>query len=314
MKRILGMAAVIAMVAACADEEATDTTVDLGGGEVDVEGAPVVTASTASVGDIGSITYNGSDELTVTIPLAADSANTTYEAAGATNGYNRFTQQDDPLDRAYTAFAKTSTDGSITGVAISDGGQFNRFFGGARVVQNNYTAPSSGLVSYGGEYVGLLNFGEIVGGDVNAPPSAQPRGASEVSGLVLLEADFTTGDVEGVIYERTTTSAAFPELEDVVLTVTDISSDGTFTGGTEFDDVDNTPNGSYAGVFGGTNAATVGGVIDLGAGFLTPLNMDGTLGDDPGNGAENEYGVFVIDICPGGGTPATCFNTEGPNE
>jgi len=316
MKRVIGMAAVMALVAACADETAdTGETVDLGGGgNTDPTAGPVVTASTAGVGDIGGITYDGND-LTVTITLDADTETATYVDGGTVGTYDRFTQQDDPLDRAYTAFAKTSTDGSVTAAVVSDGGQFNRFFGGARVVQNNYTAPTTGLVSYGGDYVGLLNFGAVVGGDPNAPPSAQPQGASEVTGLVFLNADFNAaGKVNGVIYDRTTTSAEFPTLEDVVLLPADISATGTFSGGTEFNDNDLTPNGTYAGVLGGTNGATIGGVVNLTGGFLTPILPNGDLGEDPGNGAENEYGIFVLDICPGGGTPATCFNAEGINE
>lgn len=324
MRKVLGMMAVAALLAACADEDSTDTgdTVDLGDDANAAPGdAPVVTSNSAAVGDVDSITYNGSDVLTVTIPLDADTATTSYTPSGSVGTYNRFTQQDDPLDRAYTAFAKTSNDGSVTAATISDGGQFNRFFGGARVVQNNYTAPSGGLVSYGGDYVGVVNFGPVVGGNPSAPDSAQPSGAGEVAGNVFLNADFNFGQVNGVIYDRELVVGTIPgtggrtALEDIVLVPTDVTPTGTFSGGGEFNDNDLTGVGSYAGVFGGQNGATIGGVVNLTAGFLNTIEPDGTLSDDdPGNGNENEYGIFVLDICPGGGTPATCFDAEGPND
>jgi hypothetical protein len=295
------MMAVAALLAACADE-AEEEVVDLGGDVDPTDETPLI-AGGAAVGDVEGLTYDGTN-LTVTVALDADTETATYATAGTVGTYNRFTQQDEPTDRAFTAFAKTSDDGSITAVAVSDGGQFNRFFGGARVVQNSYTAPTTGLVSYGGDYVGLLNFGPPAAG-APAIPGVQPIQSSEVTGTVFLNADFNSaGKVNGSIYNREniTASAALP---DIILTAADINADGTFTNSVELNDADLTNVGSYAGVFGGTNGSAIGGVIDLNAGFL---------GVDVGTGFENEYGIFVLNQCPGGGMPAECFNSEGIDE
>lgn len=310
MQRFLSVTAALALVAACADTEATDDAVSVTGTPAEDSN---VFAGGAAVGDLGDVTYDGTD-LTVTIPLDSDSDTASYTAAGTSGTYNRYTQQDEPTDRFYTAFAKTSSDGSVTGVVVSDGGQFNRFFGGARVVQNSYDAPTTGLVSYGGEYVGLLNFGTDATG-APAVPGITPQVSAEVTGTVFLNADFNSGGkVNGAIYDRTSTASGFATLEDIILADGTINADGTFEGVVEMPDTDLTNVGSFAGVFGGTNAASVGGVVDLGPGFLETVGLDGTLSSDQGSGFENEYGIFVLDQCPGGGSAAPCYDSEGINQ
>ncbi|MEL6683427.1 MAG: thymidylate synthase [Pseudomonadota bacterium] len=293
MRKIFCIAVLPAYAAGCERSDdgssADDGSTDAGGGV-----STPVSGNSVAVGDVDGVSYDATaDTLTVTIALDADTDTATYTAAGQVGTYDRFTQQDEPTDRIFTAFAKTSTDGSITGVAVSDGGQFNRFFGGAQVVQNDYTAPTSGLVSYAGDYVGLLNFGPD---GPAVPDPVQPVQSEEVTGTVFLNADFnSSGQVNGAIYDRS--GATIGNLPDIVLTATDIDTDGTFSGAAELDDL--TGVGSYSGVFGGANATSVGGAIDLEPGFL---------GEDLGSGTENEYGIFVLDQCPGAGPE--CLGSE----
>ncbi|MCR9146271.1 MAG: thymidylate synthase [Rhodobacteraceae bacterium] len=248
----------------------------------------------------------------------------TRSAAFDRNGYQAFTAQNDPLDRHNTAFGKqTNNEANVrAGVALS-GGPRNRFFGGGYYDRDGaYTppevAPDSGLVSYSGSYVGLVNIGFRDDGPtsqddlLDVPPGTAgellPSQAGITEGKVFVNADFADASVEGNIYDRRLVdptngqTAIAPDgrpllLPSVVMVSTPISDDGTFEGQMEYDQrhplittpVIGTKIGDFGGIFGGTDASGVAGIVKLDE-FDGPNNPYGLE-------SEIEYGVFVLDQC-----------------
>ena len=243
------------------------------------------------------------------------------------NGYQAFTAQDDRLDRHSSAFGKQSGNGADVraGVVLS-GGPRNRFFGGGYYERDGeYTppdvTPDSGLVSYSGSYVGLVNIGFREGtrdpvtgtwedganiGDLQPVPDGTPLElvpdqAGIIDGKILINADFADATVEGNIYDRELINPATGqrvfELPSVVLIDAPIDDDGNFTGTVEYEQRDPsiTTNvignriGDYGGTFGGENASGVAGIVKLDEfdGPNDPLGLEN----------EEEYGVFVLDQC-----------------
>lgn len=283
MNKLCAIAAFIALLAACSST--TDDETSSGGS------APTIPSdSTVSVGDVEGISYDGST-LRVRVPLDGNAQLETYEADGELNGYQRFTQSESNANRSYTALAGRSDDGSLVAAVVADGGQFNSFYGGASLEQNNFSAPAGGLVSYQGNYVGLVNFGPRTRAP-GAPPVTTRSEATGVTGSVFLTADFTDNKVEGAVYGRNTVGGA--ALNDLVLVVGDVAADGTFSGSVQLEDLTNT--GSYSGAFGGNDAAFAGGVLDISSSAYG-------AGADPNT---KEYGIFVIGQCPGGNAES-CF-------
>jgi hypothetical protein len=194
------------------------------------------------------------------------------------------------LNREFTALAGRSPDGEVVAVVAMDGGQFNRFFGGATVKQVTYT-PVEGTLSYIGDYVGLLNFGA-------------DTGTTEVTGTAFLNANFTDKKVEGELRSRTAIiGGSNTALQSIVFVNGDINDDGTFAGTAEFG-VDEGV-GSYSGAFAGTDAAFVGGAVTIGNDVLLgAIPADATVFDAATMGLTNvqEFGIFVIDACGPVGT------------
>lgn len=293
MNKILGLAACAAMLAACDDRGAVD---EVSAGTTTTTPSEVVSNGTVSVGDVGGVALAG-DVLQVSIALDGDDVLEEYDLTGnVVNGYQEYEQQATGLNRAFTAIAGESSDGSIVAVVTADGGQFNRFFGGATVVQNSLSAPESGLVSYAGDYAGVNNGGAVIpSGVVGAPDILDPSGTGTVTGTVFLTADFADNKVEGAVYGRMWVGVG--ALDDLTLINGDISDAGTFSGSAEVGQGSTaTTAGSYTGAFGGEDAAVVGGLLDVGPG---------------GYGADadpniREYGIFVLDQCADG-NPENCF-------
>ncbi len=332
MKNFMVMAVLAALLAACGDGDPNDDEgevaetddVAVGGGDTgneedeETDGGAVIENGTANVGDLVGSSYDADTEtLSVTISLNADTATTLYgrEAGALTlNGYDRFVQQDEPTDRYFVGLAKESDDGSVQATVVQDGGQFNRFFGGAIAEQNNYSAPSAGLASYAGAYVGLLNFGPPATPAAGGDPSIEPGTPTEVTGAVFLNADFNDNKINGSIYDREAdldNDGTPDDLATVVLTADDFAADGTFTGSVELSD--KTGVGTYGGVFGGDDAAAVAGVVNLsGASFLDGVSLSGGGGPFEGDDAQNEYGIFVINQCTSGAPD--CVGSEAIDE
>ena len=285
MNKLCAIAAFTALLAACGST--TDDETGSGGS------APTIPSnSTVSVGDVEGISYNG-NTLRVRVPLDGNSQLETYEADGELNGYQRFTQTESAANRSFTALAGRSDDGNLVAAVVADGGQFNRFYGGAILEQNNFSAPAGGLVSYQGNYVGLVNYGP--GTTAPGAPDVIARGeATGVTGSVFLTADFADNKVEGAVYDRYIEGGA--ALDDLVLIVGDVAADGTFDGAIELNDATNTGAGSYSGAFGGSDAAFAGGVLDISSSAYG-------AGADPNT---KEYGIFVIGQCPGSNAES-CF-------
>jgi hypothetical protein len=296
MKRMLYLVSALALLAACNDRSAaTNDEVeqpDTGGG-AGSDGGP-----TASLGDVDSGTLEDG-VVTVVVALDGEDAIQEYALTGNVNGYARYDQQETPINRAFTAIAGSSSEeNELVAIVTMDGGQFNRFFGGAVLEQGDFSAPASGFSYYSGNYAGLVNVGSPLPPGGGAPDAVTPFGVGEVVGSVYLIADFTDNATEGTIYGRQVDIGnSFQDLEDVVLIATDIAADGTFNGSVELGDL--TGVGTYSGAFGGDDATYVGGIVALGDGAYVDIFEEGV---DTSN--LQEYGLFVIGQCE----PASCFS------
>lgn len=301
MTRLLGMVSILAMLAACdkrtetAEEEVEEPEVveetdDGDDEEVLPDGA------VASVGDISDADFEDG-VVTIVVPLDGQDTIQEYALTGSVNGYDRFDQQETDINRAFVALAGSSSDAEeLVAVVTMDGGQFNRFFGGAILEQNEFSAPDGGLTYYLGNYAGLVNIGQALDPAGDAPDAVIPAMPSEVTGTVYMVADFTDAATEGTIYDRELDiSGNLTELPDLVLINTPIGSDGTFNGAIELLDQTGV-GGGYEGAFGGEDAAYVGGVVAVDNTAYT-----GTDFEDAPN--LQEYGIFIIGQCE----PADCF-------
>jgi len=223
--------------------------------------------------------------------------------------YQAFTQQDDSLDRHFTALVAESADpgNSVQAGVVSDGGQFNRFFSGGFYQRDGvYDPPGgigspSGLVSYAGHYAGVTNIDSPGGPNLLPPPagadpSTLPAQSSRTQGEIFLNVDFADNAVNGGVANRTLVDSA-TALPDIVLVDGNIAGDGTFLGTVEYGGDPTRSIGDFGGIFGGTNAAAVGGVVSLNE-FFDDSNI--------ANNAERERGVFVLIQCGQPGDDPAC--------
>ncbi len=311
MTRLLTTAALMALLAAC-DNAQPFTFQPVGDEEPvvdeDAEEEPVSEAGIPeSVGNnLETATYRpGGNFLSVQITsLDSTPVNAIYERNTALDvpGYRAFSQQEDPLDRIFIGMAQQSADGATTGVLVMDGGQFNKFFGGVYYEQTGaYSAhtPSqrnNGLVSYAGNYVGLLNIdaprpNEALTVPGGIDPSLVPGQPSRVTGQVFINADFADNTVNGAIYDRQIVDYGNFDLADVALIVTEIDENGRFTGDVE--DPAQDVIGSWAGTFGGVQASGIAGGISIEE-FMDEVEN------------EAEFGLFVLNKCGTRGDAAIC--------
>jgi len=300
--------AMIALLAACSSESTDDTSGGSTGGTGGTggSGGGVTAPAGAQVdGDLDAAAFDETAEtMVVFITLDGDDVEQTYVRTASldTGGYQAYTLHDDPLDRHFTAFGKTSEDGSTSAVLVLDGGQFNRFFAGTQVSASTYAAPTTGLTSYAGEYVGLTNIGTRTGTLISgADDVLLPERGIRTTGTVFINADFGDNQINGAIYDRAALDGGTFDTPDIILTPTDITSSGTFAGGVEYTDL--TPVGQYTGVFGGDNAAAVAGSVNL-------TEFDATID------GEEEWGIFVLNQCGLAGASADCgtFNVDDLGE
>lgn len=221
-------------------------------------------------------------------------------------GYMAFSTQDTTSQRKFVAMFKRTPSGTIQGGTAADGGQFVNYFGGGSYGRLGvFTLPTSGLASYAGEYVGLINTGFATtpgpGGALN------PRQSYRVTGRMLLNADFNANNMQvngGVDQRRiveagTMTDAEFQalpandtgmpaNLPPIFLEVTGIESNGTFENVVKLNPQQTV--GDYSGMFGGRDASDVAGAM-----VFRPLS-----GTQP-----IEHGAFVLPRCVGG-SPSPC--------
>ena len=216
----------------------------------------------------------------------------------------------------FVGLARTSSEGSVTAVAAGDGGQNNRVFHGGDFQRNGpWSAPTgtsaagSGQVSYAGTYAAVTNIraprpGEILPVDPGTDPVLVPDQPSRVQGDIFINANFTDNSVNGAIYNRVLVDHSFG-LQSVIMVPTTIEANGTFLGITERwvnDDPSMTVTGDYGGVFGGTDAVAVGGVVALTKIYRSDTGdvMEGAL----------ERGVFVLQQCGTPGDAAICDQAQ----
>ncbi len=211
-------------------------------------------------------------------------------------GYRAYSLQEDPLDRMFVALAAESADGTTRAVTVGDGGQFGEYYAGGHYERDgNFDPPKAsetkdgtGLVSYAGRYAAVQNIDQPGNPDVLPPdpgtdPDLLPSQPRRVQGEILLNADFTDNRVNGAITNRRVVGGG--RLDTVFLRGADITANGTFEGEVSAINTDAEQiSGSYGGVFGGNNAASVAGLV-----HLTAFDDDIDL--------EQEHGVFVLTQC-----------------
>lgn len=223
-------------------------------------------------------------------------------------GYLAFTVQDDPLDRHVTAMVARSEDPerSVQAGVASDGGQFNRFFSGGFFERMSPFStpdplPDGGLVSYAGNYAGVTNLNapgtELLQPALGTDPALLPAQSAQTTGQVFLNVDFADNAVNGAIINRTMPQLGIT-LPTVILTAAPIDANGAFFGTqVQYDGAVDGDIGDYGGIFGGTGATAVGGVVAL-------TEFDG-IGNPLGIENEREIGVFVLSRCGISGSDAT---------
>jgi hypothetical protein len=245
-------------------------------------------------GNDSSVTYTRRADLDSTVP-----------------GYEVYMQQSTPADRHFTALFAESNDNRVIAGAVIDGGNNGRYYGGSYYsrqgsnIYSPYTDNSQGEAQYFGTYAGVTNIDgrgdQLL--DASGIPSnlGRPAQADRITGIILLNADFANGGVDGQISNRqlvddTRGINAQLAANDILLTDGVIAEDGTFTGTAEFETQTNTPIGHFGGIFGGNQATSVAGTV-----FLE--QFDGPTGTIEG---EQEFGVFVLTRCGAPGAAAAC--------
>ena len=313
MKKFLCLAAVAALLAACDsrsdDEDPTDPATPT---DPTTPTEPTTPSEVDQniANNLGAFTFDpATDSLQVTLTgLDGDTVATTYTRdsqydVGPNGEYQAYTQQDDPLDRFYTALGRVSADGTSQAVVAMDGGQFNRFYGGASYEQiGAYSAPESGLASYAGTYAGLINIGTLDG--VPTVPGSevnQPARAGRVSGEVFMNVSFSENLMNGSITNRVDEDGLGVTLGDVIFAEGTLNNDGYFSGIAE--DNEKSGIGSFAGVLGGEGATSMSGGVHLDGDFISSVED------------EKEYGIFVIDQCgTAGASAAICAGVDDVDE
>ena len=282
MNKFLGIGAVLALLAAC-DERPTTEVVD---DPVDPVDPVEDTTDALSAGDLQSATYEPGS-LTIQITMDGQNVDQDYGTPVALGDFELFTLTEGTTGRAFTAVAG-EVPGEVNAVIVSDGGQFNRYFGGGQIVQFTYTAPDGGITDYMGQYVGLLNFGPLVNDPIPTGVGDESYASLLVEGSTFLKVDFNDGYLNGSIYDRTIDGGGDPDilLPDVILTDGILAADGTFTGTAE--DAEQNGVGSFSGAIGG-EGTSIAGLVEL-----TPPFLEGVTEFTDLNGNEAEIGMFIL--------------------
>jgi len=305
MKRFWLSGAALVVVSACNGGNPWIEDDDNGNGAT-----PAPTVPEELIGDLDGVTYDPVAKTLTVTGVSLD--NTPYEAVYTRkpgldrNGYEAYTNQDGSLDRHTTAYVGEMNGTQAT--IVMTGGQFGHYFGGSTYSRSGtYSAPAigqsaisgqenSGSVTYAGNYVGLLN-GPGDGGDLKAVTTGtsndvRPVQAGEVTGRVLINADFADTTVNGLVYDRVFVDSSGTAMENLELSPTEIATDGTFVGAaTQKSGASDV--GTYGGVFGGTGATEVAGTLFV-HDHITALDN------------EEEYGLFVLGQCGTANADSLC--------
>ncbi|SDD13996.1 hypothetical protein [Ruegeria marina] len=301
MKPYLVAMATCVALSACGGSNAVFGTGDGTDGGGGTPANPVVPADIA--GNITSISYDPDNQTLVVRGAGLDDVAFTdvYTRKPALDrpGYEAYTAQDGSLTRHFTAYVR-EIDGTY-GAVIGSGGQFNTVIQGTQFGRDGAydppaTTPNGGVVSYAGNYIGVLNRNgsgeDLLPVTPGTDPSVIPGQVAEVTGNVLINAGFgdTQNQVDGIIYNRQIADTGL-SMEDLSLRPTEITSNGTFTGEVMTPDLRNV--GGYAGLFGGQDASVVAGALHV---------------EDHVGALENEveYGTFVLGVCGGPNADPLC--------
>ena len=149
-------------------------------------------------------------------------------------------------------------------------------------------------MSYAGNYIGMLNMagdgGDLLPVAPGTPNDVRPVQAAEVTGRVLVNADFADNRVNGTVYNRVIVDTG-TALDTLALAPTDIDpTTGTFTDEVT---INLQAKGTYGGIFGGTDSDAVAGSL------FVKDHIDGVSN-------EEEYGIFVLPKCGTPGQDALC--------
>lgn len=292
-----------------------------GGGSVPVNSS--VTVPAALAGNVRSASFDPTAGTLTIEGLNLDDVPFTavYRRAASLDrpGYTAFSVQQDPLDRHFTAYAAQSgNSGSVRAAVAGSAGPRNRSFLGADFERDgNFdppdVTPTTGLVSYAGNYVGVTNIGDVNGPDLLPVPGSVAEElripqALTITGEVFMNADFADNRVEGNIVRRTLVETG-QGLPSLVLIASSIGANGTFEGEVEYDVGDPRSNttqfinvGSYGGVLGGRDSDGMAGAIVL-------EQFDGS-GNPLGFESELEHGIFVLDQCGAAVSSPVCANVN----
>ena len=302
------------LVAACSGGNPFGTTVAGGGGS----GTDELAVPAAVAEDLRAISYSSAGSGTLAVDLNGLVASGTVapfvrNASFDVNGYQAFTYQETGLQRSYVAFVATNARNTLLAAAVTDGGQFNRHFGGttfARVsfYQKPVVTPGveTGQFSYAGGYAGVMTVGTSA--DPNLPPGLAPVGIYRTEGDTLINANFANSLVNGGIDNRWALDNAGNKVDltgdgviddkdmlpALALVSSPINGSGAFTGNVELFGPPDAPQsavGTYAGLFGGIGATDVAGVI-----VIKPFATN----------SPKEYGVFNLPRCDLAGASPLC--------
>lgn len=310
-KQVLPFAALLA-IAACSGAAVIGPAGDDGGGGGGGVDPATSTVPAALKVNLDAVDFDGTT-MKVTI-AGADSTPTevTYlrEPTLDSANYRAYRMQEDSLDRIFVALGAISDDGSVAAVTVGDGGLNNTYSAGGSYSRSGAfqrptvnTGPARGQVTYAGSYISVTNLDATRGTatDVAIPvagsvdPSLVPAQPARSSGDISLTANFADNLVFGSIYNRQLLDqGAAVAMPTLALVQTTIADDGTFAGATEYDGSPGATNGSYGGIFGGTDANSVAGLV-----HLTEIRHL------PG---EQEHGVFVLTQCGPNNTGSICPN------
>lgn len=238
-------------------------------------------------GNLTSYTFDSVNQTLIVRGISLD--RTPFEAVYSRrpaldrNGYLAFTAQDGSLNRHVTAYV-LAIDGTSAAV-LGSGPHLGDVVQGATYARDTYDPPTTGIIKYAGNYVGLLN-GAGDGGDLLAvaagtPTDIQPTQAAEVTGSILITADLVDNKVAGLVYSRVFVDSPATTLENLELRETTIDGTGSFSGNVNQGTND---RGDYAGFFGGTDSIAVAGALTASDHIASVQN-------------EKEVGIFVLAKC-----------------